>query len=71
MWTSGAHKATYGILIARTNPDVPKHRGITYFVINMRQPGVEIRPLREMTGRALFNEVFFTDAPGRQRDRRH
>ncbi len=62
VWTSGAHKASYGILIARTNPDVPKHRGITYFAIDMRQPGVEVRPLREMTGRAVFNEVFFTDA---------
>ena len=62
VWTSGAHKATYGILIARTAPDLPKHRGITYFVIDMRQAGVEVRPLREMTGRAMFNEVFLTDA---------
>ena len=62
VWTSGAHKASYGILIARTDPDAPKHRGISYFVIDMRQPGVEVRPLKEMTGRAVFNEVFFTDA---------
>jgi len=62
VWTSGAHKASYGILIARTDPNVPKHRGITYFAIDMRQPGVEVRPLREMTGRAVFNEVFLTDA---------
>ncbi|MDP1820491.1 MAG: acyl-CoA dehydrogenase family protein [Acidimicrobiales bacterium] len=62
VWTSGAHKSTYGILIARTDPDVPKHSGITYFVIDMRQPGVEVRPLRELTGRSVFNEVFLTDA---------
>lgn len=62
VWTSGAHKASYGILIARTDPDVPKHRGISYFLIDMHQPGVEVRPLREMTGRAVFNEVFLTDA---------
>lgn len=62
VWTSGGHKARYGILIARTDPEVPKHRGITYFVIDMHQPGVEVRPLREMTGRAVFNEVFLTDA---------
>ncbi|MFN0089607.1 MAG: acyl-CoA dehydrogenase family protein [Acidimicrobiales bacterium] len=62
VWTSGAHKAAFGILIARTDPEQPKHRGITYFLIDMRQPGVEVRPLREMTGRAVFNEVFLTDA---------
>jgi alkylation response protein AidB-like acyl-CoA dehydrogenase len=62
VWTSGAHIASRGILIARTDPDVPKHRGLTYFVIEMRQPGIEVRPIREMTGRAIFNEVFFTDA---------
>jgi alkylation response protein AidB-like acyl-CoA dehydrogenase len=54
--------ADLGMLIARTDPDQPKHAGITYFVIEMRQPGVEVVPLREMTGRALFNEVFLTDA---------
>ena len=62
VWTSGAHIARYGILVARTDPSVPKHRGLTYFVIDMRQDGIEVRPIREMTGRSIFNEVFFTDA---------
>ena len=62
VWTSGGQWADYGILVARSDPDQPKHRGITYFAFPMRQPGVEVRPLREMTGRAMFNEVFLTDA---------
>ncbi len=62
VWTSGAHVADLGMLLARTDVDVPKHRGISYFAVEMDQPGVDVRPLREMTGRALFNEVFLTDA---------
>ncbi|HET6953372.1 MAG TPA: acyl-CoA dehydrogenase family protein [Acidimicrobiales bacterium] len=62
VWTSGGHAADLGMLIARTDADQPKHAGITYFVLDMHQPGVEVVPLREMTGRALFNEVFLTDA---------
>ena len=62
VWTSGGHYADMGMLIARTNPDAPKHQGITYFAFDMNQPGVEVRPLREMTGRALFNEVFLDEA---------
>ncbi len=61
VWTSGAQFARYGILVARTNPDVPKHQGVTYFVVDMDQPGIDIRPIREMTGRSIFNEVFMTD----------
>jgi len=62
VWTSGALQSVKGILLARTDVDVPKHRGITYFVIDVDQPGVEIRPLKQMNGAATFNEVFFTDA---------
>ena len=62
VWTSLGQWADYGILVARTDPDLPKHRGLSYFVFPMRQPGVEVRPLREMTGRALFNEVFIDEA---------
>lgn len=62
VWNTSAHHADYGILLARTDFDVPKHQGISYFLINMRQPGVEVRPLKQMNGHASFNEVFMTDA---------
>ena len=61
IWNSNAQNSQFGILIARTDPDAPKHQGISYFVCPMDAPGVEVRPVREMTGVALFNEVFFTD----------
>jgi 3-oxochol-4-en-24-oyl-CoA dehydrogenase len=66
IWTSLGHVATWGILIARTNPDVPKQRGISYFICPMDAPGVTIRPIVEMTGAHTFNEVFLDDVRGRQ-----
>jgi alkylation response protein AidB-like acyl-CoA dehydrogenase len=61
VWNTSAHHADFGILLARTDWDVPKHQGISYFLIDMRQSGVEVRPLRQMNGHASFNEVFLTD----------
>ncbi len=61
VWTTLAHISSYGLVIARTDPDVPKHRGITAFIVDMKAPGVEVRPLRQMTGEAEFNEVYLTD----------
>ena len=62
VWTTSAHHADWGLLLARTDWDVPKHAGLSFFLIDMRQPGVEVRPLRQMNGYASFNEVFLTDA---------
>jgi alkylation response protein AidB-like acyl-CoA dehydrogenase len=62
VWTTSAHHANYGLLLARTDWDAPKHDGMSFFVIDIRQPGVEVQPLKQMNGHASFNQVFFTDA---------
>ena len=72
VWTTSAHHADHGLLLARTNWDAPKHDGLSYFVIDMHQPGVSVHPLKQMNGHASFNQVFFTDAvvaPENQVDR--
>ena len=62
VWTTSAHHADHGLLLARTDWDAPKHEGLSYFVIDIKQPGVDVQPLRQMNGHASFNQVFFTDA---------
>ncbi|MBI1255349.1 MAG: acyl-CoA dehydrogenase [Hyphomonas sp.] len=61
IWTSGAQYSDWGLLITRTNPDVPKHKGLTMFFLDMKSPGVEVRPIKQVNGQSSFNEVYFTD----------
>src|SRR6266851_7357977 len=61
IWTSGAHYSDYGILVARSDPAVPKHKGLTFFFLGMKSPGIDIRPIRQISGHSHFNEVFFSD----------
>ena len=61
IWTSGAQYSDYGILVTRSDPNVPKHKGLTYFFLDMKSPGIEIRPIKQISGGANFNEVYFTD----------
>ena len=61
IWTSGAHYSDYGVIVVRTDPTVPKHKGLGYFYIDMKAPGVEIKPIKQLTGDSDFNEVYFTD----------
>jgi len=61
IWTSGAHFSDYGIIVTRTDPDVPKHQGLTFFFLSMKSPGIEVRRIRQISGTSNFNEVFFTD----------
>ncbi len=61
IWTSGAHYSDYGILVVRTDPTVPKHKGLSYFYLDMKSPGIEIKPIKQISGDSNFNEVYFTD----------
>jgi len=61
IWTSGAHYSDYGILLTRTDPTVAKHKGLTMFFLDMKSPGVEVRPIKQASGQSDFNEVYFTD----------
>jgi acyl-CoA dehydrogenase len=61
IWTSGAHYSDYGVIVVRTDPTVPKHKGLSYFYVDMEAPGVEIKPIKQLTGDSDFNEVYFTD----------
>ena len=61
IWTSGAHYSDWAILVVRTDPDVPKHKGLSYFFLDMKSPGVEVKPIRQISGDSNFNEVYFTD----------
>ena len=61
IWTSGAHYSDYGIIVVRTDPTVPKHKGLSYFFLNMKSPGVETKPIKQLSGDSNFNEVYFTD----------
>lgn len=69
IWTSGAHYSDYGILVTRSDPTVPKHKGLTYFYLDMKSAGIEIKPIKQISGQSNFNEVYFTDVriPDRQR----
>ena len=61
IWTSGAHLSDFGMIVTRTDPNVPKHEGLTFFFLDMNSPGIEIRPIKQISGASHFNEVFFTD----------